>query len=158
MRNVLSICLSVHWAVMFALSAAQAAGGASHGPGLAMLATGEMLVSVLFAWVALTALAGRTRPSCDVSDLLRPAVGLAGLVIAFGAVRAGMDGAGAPLSATALPMVALGVSYLVMRFEHGREDVSAGSAKGSRDAARVRAVAAAHGTVLARLARPGDNG
>ena len=158
MRNVLSICLSAHWAVMFALSAAQGAGGAGHGPGLAMLATGEMLVSVLFAWVALTAWAGRTQPSCDISELLRPAVGLAGLVIAFGAVRAGMNGAAAPLSATALPMVALGVSYLVMRLEHAREEMPAGSATGSRDVARVRAVAAAHGTVLARLARPGDNG
>lgn len=158
MRNVLSICLSVHWAVMFALSAVQAAGGAGHGFGLAMLATGEMLVSVLFAWVALTAWAGRTQPSCDMSDLLRPAVGLAGLVIAFGAVRAGMDGIAAPLSATALPMAALGVSYLVMRLEHDREDVPAGSEPDSRDAARVRATAAAHGTVLARLARPGGRG
>jgi len=154
MRNVLTICLSGHWAVVFALSAAQAAAGASHSAGLAAVATGEMLAATLFSWAAVAAWARRAKVSDDVADIARAAIGVGGLMLALGAVVHGrLDGTAAALSETAIPLAALGVSFLVMRAEQGRGAEEPAAESESRAQARRLAVAAAHGTLLSRLSR-----
>lgn len=146
-RKILLVSLSVHWTVVFALSALSAA-PAEAGPLLpaAALAIGYGLAAALFLWAALAAWGGER---CD--EIAALAVASAALVLAASVAVSGIAGA------AAMQVAALGVTWLVIRAEASHEPAPP-PADRSGEVARRLALGAAHGSMLSRLSQRGPAG
>lgn len=151
MRKILLVSLSVHWTVVFALSAFSAAPAVA-GPLLpaAVLATGHGLAAALFLWTALTAW-GEGR--CD--EIAAVAVAVAALALAASVVASGtVPGIG---DVAAMQIAALGATWLVIRAE-AQHQPEPPVFDWSGEVARRLALGAAHGSMLSRLSRRGPTG
>lgn len=157
MQRILITSLSVHWTVVFAFAAFQAAGMHPQETAIAaMLAVAYALAATLFLWLALTAWG---RGAGEVDAVAGLALAMAALALAAGLILDWMAGGAPPLMLAATQVAALGVTHLVIR----AGEPSAVTADGTRGLsgafARRLALSAAHGSMLTRLSRrdtPGD--
>lgn len=158
MSRILTAILSLHWAVVFALAAAERVDG--YGGFAAPLsgsfiplgiATGYGLVAILFLWTAVSALAGGRRSPGETVQVARLAFCGAVLALMVGLVGAGVSLSTAGATPFAVQLAALLCTYLVMRLD-GREAEDGAQKEGfhtTRAAARLMALGAAHRTLLA---------
>ena len=152
MHKILTTSLSVHWAAVFAMAAANAAdlAGAVHPAAAAAHACAHALVAMLFLWTALAAWSERAD---DAGEVARLALAVAVPVLAFSTASGGM--ADHPFAAM-VQLAALAASYLVIRGV-----AATARAKQVPDhsgaVARRLAAAAAHGSMLTRLSHRGQD-
>ena len=151
------LCISGSHGVAAALSVLGASTDASQIAGLdsiliaAPLATAFMLVAVLFAWALIEMLVGVTRDANDAHALLRMAFAGSGIVLQIVLIAGTAQGIHGVFLATAVQLVALLISYLVMVGE-GWSVVRA-LPDTPRESARSMARDAGYTTRLARMAR-----
>lgn len=152
MGRILTALLAFHWMAVFAVAAATAlTGGGTFSPmaqpAAAALCLGNVLVAALFLWMLVTAL-GRDAAAGDGEQVVRLA--FCGAVIMLTATLA------AGGTAPAMKLAALMASYLVVRYDRSAgEAADPQSEEQARAAARLMALGAAHGVMLARRGGPG---
>lgn len=152
MHRIVVTCLSVHWMAVFALEAAAAvpAYGVRLVPSLAFVAA-HLLVAAMFLWTALAAWG----PARGGNEVARLGFSVGALVLAAGALLGGPTGEATSLTAVATQLLALGVTYLVIRAEESSVRNAAPEPDLSGLIAHRLALAAVHGSMLRSLSGRG---
>ena len=151
MQRILITNLSVHWTIVFAFAAFQAAGIHEQQPVFAAtLAVANALAATIFVWMAFTAWG---REAVEIEAVARLALSVAALVLAGGLLVEWASGAVPSLMLAATQIAALGVTYLVARADDEPAKIAAGTEDLSGAFARRLALSAAHGSMLTRLSR-----
>lgn len=153
MKTILIASLCAFWAATYSVGCGRAIGiGAVDGAvETGALAIAQALVAVLFVWCGVCAVLGQRSARGDVLDVARLA--FAGATVVSAAMV--VSGVG-PISTGSLTaqLAALGVTYLVVRAEAAALGVPQ-QATQPGDTARLLALGAVHGTLLARRSRRG---
>ncbi|HEU4987251.1 MAG TPA: hypothetical protein VFT89_09320 [Rhizobiaceae bacterium] len=169
MTRVLTAALALHWMAAFAMTTAHAVGAAagfrsdgrfaSLAPssnweviGQAGIATGSALVAALFFWILVSALADQAAV-VGIPELVRLAFSAAIAVTTLSLI-AGLPGIyDTHAASSAMPLIALLFSYLVMRGERNSPERAAIAVPDIKAPARLMALAAAHSSLLPRLGK-----
>jgi hypothetical protein len=151
MHRYLTLFVSLHWSVVFALFAAMATfDPVSDGPTAALIATGFAMAAVLFLWTLLAGLAGGAGGWGDMEELTRKAFLVSLVLLAvIVAIGAALPGAGL-FRAVAPQFFALIGSWLALNTIRPPAPVLQASEAAS--ALRLRAIGAVHATLLGQVA------
>jgi hypothetical protein len=171
MPHILTSFLAFHWALAFALLAVVCVMGGDGGAVAALDLLGVSLShsnleggvapkllslaftigSVLFAWAFLTAFFSDEAVEGN-DDVMRMAFGSAGGVLSLVLICGTAQGAAGVFPVVAAHLAALLASYLAIRAENWSVSISGVPGEADiRAAARIMALGAAHGSMLARL-------